>query len=509
MHRLLTVHAYDIDRMRIKERLFSDPNNGLVPVTNTFEYFNVKNVVARVPKEYLDELPPCFIAQVAGGENNLSLVLAIKQNDGILIEAFNKASHIMNRHEFLSRWTGVLLSIEKNENPQSKNKNKSIVSSIIVVCSLLIACYIGIATGSILKPLYFVLSVLGLGLSWVINVDKFQQNEEPSELCSISKLTNCQTVLNSREAQIFNLIDLADAAMVYFSFITMTFIFSQNTFLFKTLSLFSVPIILYSIFHQVFRIKKLCPMCLLLVGVLLAQILVLFSIPEKLYFEFTSIIPALAFFILSILTWIKIKGQLATGLLWQKTMIDNLSFRRDHRLFIPYYNAINKTETNSDTIKDICLGDENAGLTFLVITNPMCTLCYDLHDKLIDQLKEHPGKIQVRIRFFVERNDKNDPSVQIIERLLELYLQEDEHFEEAFSYWNSKVSIDDWLHQWGQSNDKSINCIVEEHRNWCIKNNISHTPTIFINEKLFPNKYAPHDIENFVDDLVALEMDQK
>ena len=63
----------------------------------------------------------------------------------------------------------------------------------------------------------------------------------------------------------------------------------------------------------------------------------------------------------------------------------------------------------------------------------------------------------------------------------------------------------DWLKSWKESNDIKYHKILLEQINWCKKNQVSTTPTVLINNKLFPEIYRPEDIEQFIETILEFE----
>lgn len=352
--------------------------------------------------------------------------------------------------------------------------------------------YIGITTGSFLKSIYLVLSFIGVYISYLIVKEKLSLDGSLSKFCKISENTDCQSVLKSKEAKVFNVVDLSDASIIYFSFISIAFIFNHNIVLFKTLSFLSLSVIIYSIYYQYFIIKKWCPLCLMVAGVLFLQFVVLIVVSNEEIFNLLMLLIVLLILATIIIFWIKIKKLLKESFESRKLRIENLTFRRNYHLFFSYYNSLPQIDTNEDNILDISFGNPNAVVKILVITNPLCELCFETHDLMMKLLNKHENKIFVKFRFFVPFENRNDPKTQIAERLIDLFLNKSNNtFLKAFNHWYSRVSINEWLIKWGVTKDEKINDLVKTQVIWCAKNNINQTPTVLINKKKFPNFYNP------------------
>ncbi len=87
--KLLNSFDYSLPKQAVKEILYSDPSKGVVSIINTLDFFEVKNVVANVPKETLNELPKSFIAQIKEG-NQLNLVTKRVMHDRRIDSIFKR-----------------------------------------------------------------------------------------------------------------------------------------------------------------------------------------------------------------------------------------------------------------------------------------------------------------------------------------------------------------------------------------------------------------------------------
>ena len=209
---------YNINKQILKERLLSDPNDGVLPITNTLDFFEVKNVAATIPKESFDQLPDFFIAQVSNGnQHNLVLVDKTKIDKLSVISDDNK-SVILTKEEFLLHWTGLIVAIEKKEDPIKSKIKKSFYLKIgLLFCAVSLMLYVAFLTQSFCKSIYITTSLIGLYLSYLIIKEKLGVDEIPSRFCKISKTTDCKSVLNSKQAEIFKNLDLSDICIIYFS----------------------------------------------------------------------------------------------------------------------------------------------------------------------------------------------------------------------------------------------------------------------------------------------------
>jgi uncharacterized membrane protein len=507
--KLLDSFDYNLPKQAVKERLFSDPGKGVVPIINTLDFFGVKSVVANVQKEVFNELPKSFIAQVRNG-NQLNFVLIKKVDDkNVRVDMRNKPSVLLEIENFVMNWTGVIIAIEKNEKPSQKKPQKHKTNYTFVLSVLLIIFYIGITSDSFFKSIYLVFSLIGVYTSYLIIKEKLTPDGYSSKFCSNSSKTDCQSVINSKEAKIFNAVDLSDASIIYFSFISIIFIIASNVIVFKVLSFLSLPLILFSAYYQYFKIKKWCALCLIIIGVLLLQFSILTIIPSEEKLDLLILLPMLLILSLIIISWMNFKKLLITQVRNEELRINNLSFKRNYHLFLPYYKSLPLIDTSEDSIIDISIGNPNANVRILTVTNPFCEFCFETHKILMKLLEKYENQILIRFRFFIPYENRDNPETQIAERLMDLFLNEKDCFEAAFQHWYSKVSIQEWFNKWGKCKNESINNILKHQQQWSVNNNIDSRPAILINEKFFPKFYTPEDIKHFIKPIIDFEDQNK
>ncbi len=504
--KLLAHFSFKIAKDDFKLRLLSDPDEGIAPISNTLDFFGINNITVTVPKTSFDQLPSCFIAQVLQEEQEDLVLVRKKPNDEVEIVQDENNSRRIPQEEFLLEWTGLIIAIEKNPDATNQWLDKlNYIKLGLVIGAVLLIVYIACLTSSIPKTLYIICSIIGLGISHLILKEKFGGSEAPSRFCTFSKDTDCSSVLNSKEAKLFSFADMSDVSVMYFSFLLLSFSIVSNSVLYFALASFSLPVIIYSFYLQYFKIKKWCPLCLSIASILLFQFILLWLSIDGLTFNVLDILIFPLVSAVVILSWYRIKQLLQIEKNNTTLVIDNLRFRRNRELFLPYYHTSRKIETKINSISDICLGAPDSIVTLLMITNPLCKACFDAHSSLMKLFEKYEDKIQIRFRFFVPSDDRNDPRTLVAERLLELYLYEKDSFREAFQHWYSKVTINEWLHKWGVCKTDKINAILSDHRLWCEQNHLKYTPAILINEKLFPRYYLTEDIENFLDPIISME----
>lgn len=505
---LLKAHNYALNEKELALRFLSDPDNLVLSFTNTLDYFKIEHVTANVPKTALQQLPKSFIAQVNNGKSEPIVLVTKKSNKTIQLQLSEKKIITLSENQFLSDWTGFVIAIEENNAPIRKAlSKKTIIPTTLLILSLILIAYIYNVTSSILLSIYFALALVGSGLSYLIVKEKIGKATFASKYCKISSSTSCENVLNSKSAKIYKGFDLSDAVVIYFTFLSVTFLIQSSSILFFIFSVGSLPIIIYSIYQQYVTIKKWCLLCLGVALILALQFVTFLPIYKNTLFAFNHILLFSAVASCVTIIWLSLKPLTTLEQKHYNLEVENLSFRRNYHLFIPYYNTLSKIDTEDNVIPQVTLGAKNPLIKLTIITNPLCKSCIDAHKTYMDILSKFEDNIQLNFRFLIPSKDRTDAKTIISERLLQLYFENDSIvFLEAFNDWYNTLDVKKWTKKWGTCEDLKFNKIITQHIHWCLKNTIVATPALLINNRLFPQNYSTEDITHFIEPILEKQV---
>jgi hypothetical protein len=73
--------------------------------------------------------------------------------------------------------------------------------------------------------------------------------------------------------------------------------------------------------------------------------------------------------------------------------------------------------------------------------------------------------------------------------------------------WYETKDVKNWLNQYqiAEMDIPAIDAIYALHNNWCLSNEFSFTPCIFINDYQYPDSYERESLEFFINDLIEDE----
>lgn len=472
-------------------------------ITDTLDYFGVKNIAVNIPKSALDQLPKCFIAVMHNRAN--AIVFANQSRKSVKIFKIDGSRETLSQYDFCEQWTGTIIAIEGNtDNKTGFNislKNVQIPLALLVIGALLVNTIPFNLQGLI----YSILATFGLIVSYfLVQEDLGIYNETTAKICNSANANlSCDEVVKSKNAKLFNIFSLSDISIVYFTCILLlNSLLGFDQKFFFLLSLISLPFVLYSLYSQAFVLKKWCPLCLMVGAVLVGQSVASLSIP------LTDLLPDPAFglkgaiMLISVyLFWLHFKSLVQDHYDLRQTRTEYLKFKRSENLFprLLAQHPRGESVLLDDTLK-VTFGNPQASLSFYTVSNPFCGHCTNTFEVFDQLLTTHGDQFRLHLVFSVP-SDQEQPSTQIAQRIIELYEKRPDRAYKALSEWYAKKDVKVWQSEFGfPEGDSSFNTLLE-NKEWCRANNVQGTPTTFIGPYQYPPAYDIRDILFLIDDL--------
>ncbi len=506
-----------LNQDELKLQLLSHPSYpSLHSVTGVLDHFGIENMALEVPnnRETLFQLPNYFMA-LASNENIEEFVIITQHENDIELLYGNKKKERVSIDKFLDIWNGIIVVIEKTNSklPTKKVNNPFLLNSLFFLSISIVLGVFFFLKPSLFQSAHFIMSLAGIWISFLIIKHEFGfQSKTLDKICTANKATNCDAVLNSKGASLSNYFKLSDISLIYFIGLAISNIFiinfsaSANAII--IISLLALPITFYSIYYQYNIVKKWCPLCLGVVVVLWLQCCTLFfnqTLISSIKLDNKSSFILFFSFLITASIWLFIKPLLKKQQELEKLEIEHYKFKRNFELFNAVYSKGKMIDTRPIDSKEIVLGNKNAPLRILIVTNPQCFYCKEAHTDLEKVLHRNPGKVTIVIRFNVPK-DKDTIATKIANRILEIYNTEsEENCREALNeVYKSDTDLNQWLYKWGDSSDPTFNNVIEAQQSWCHDNSINFTPAIFVNNKPFPKEYNRSDLNYFIEDLIEV-----
>lgn len=489
-------------------------------VKDVFGKFNISSIALKLKdKSNIEEVEGCFLAQIIDKKNNSNLFTIIYGQEKGRLSWYNpikKKKELIDRDIFLDLFTGYVFYAEPNkysgDKEYSYTRKQEIQSNMFtILLSVSIFSYILISLFFIQTNLLKVYSVafilfllLGSAITSLMLLYEYDNNSPTlRKICNSSRKVNCLAVLSSQGSRIWGVPWTVIGFSYYLGLLFSLLINSFSTEIFVTVScfnLFSLPYIIYSLYYQKFIVKQWCVLCLSVqfINLVLFILSVLAgSFSAGLSFDLLSIFSIFGSFILSF-------G--VAYLLWQyiqktkdnkdlSNLFKKLKYNRD--VFFSLLRKEKKMEGITNEF-GVILGNPNGSIHIVKVCNPYCYYC-SLSHPILSQLVKSNNEIKLQIIFFEDPTSeeyKNTP----IETFLSSYY-EDKDMELVLSDWynNDNKNLEEFirLHPIREANSSKNKSNASSMFDFCVKNQISYTPTIFINGHELPEIYNFSDLLYF------------
>lgn len=509
-----------IDKTEYEFQIQSHPDSpSLLAISDTLNFFNVETFIAKVGFEELENLPNQFIAHLNTELSDPQLYFIEKKENQFYCN-IDKNLVGITRNELEERWTGIILVIEKSEDLELFKQNKSywfLILQVLFFTLFIIA--VSKFQVAYTSKLFFIFPTVGLLLSIAVLKDLFGiKSKLVNNFCNMTAYTSCAAVVESTRWKIFEIVNFSDLSFMFFAsqFIgLLLFLFSHDTISYfimqKGVLVCSTPVLLLSLYYQKNVEKKWCPICLGIITVVLLELCYIYVF--KNYVMVVSISSALIFglvFVSMMIIWLSLKKLLTQRKELLEFKLKSTRFIRNYEVFKNSLLASDKTNYHTLPAGNLIIGNKNANLKIMIISNPFCSHCAEAHILIEEILKKHKDNICIDMRFnFDETNNNNNNNQfeKVHQKLVRIYY---DYGQEVFM-----KSLQNWFENKDDSRlIVSENSVISDlkigeilHGQFLMNkaNNISFTPTIIIDQYIFPKIYDRKELIYFIHDLLEDE----
>lgn len=496
------------------KQLESHPNfPSLYAIIDTFNFFEIENLAAKIEKEELENIPHSFLS-VVDSDTGKEIVFTEKNKKNITIEFSNGFKKKISKEEYLKIWTGIIVAIEANPINESQllssNKKYNVIIGGVFVLSTILLFLINnqdLITGIS----YYLLLLTGLIISFfLVREEMGLYNDSISKICNATEKTSCKDVMSSNGAKVFKNTSLSDISILYFSSLTLFFVltpFNSNSFIYSIIGIFSVPIILYSIYYQGFIVKKWCLLCLGIDVVLLLQIIVI-SLNFSLELNSIAIISFFSGILIIALFYFwgyEFKNRIQKINKYEITELQYQKLKRNYLVF----NALLKNNQKIDEdqlndLKTVIIGKIESPITLFLIISASCGHCHTAYENAVKLVKKNPNEIKIKLLFNINIENTENPNNLIYKQATSYYWSGEVH--KAISSLNDwhieKLDLEKWKYKWENNHVEYSTKMIPNQYNWCLENAIHFTPAIILNGHIIPKEYQINELNYFIDELI-------
>ena len=506
---LLQLSKVRVTRNTVREKLWQHPDfPSLVSLSDALDELNVSNMATRLTPEQLPSIPLPALAylEIDGGIFVLIRTIAADKVEWLHTK---RGWQKQTLSDFSRIWNGVTLLIEANQQSGEANFTEQrkkhwiensrypfIIVGLLVCFGLFLTYSFQHTTLAANGQLYGLLGLKFAGIvisslliAYTLNADSpFLRS-----ICQLNNRTNCNSILQSKAANVFDWLSWSEIGLLYFSggFIALTLSLTIPTLsgvqVLVWLNLLALPYTIYSIYYQAVIAKEFCVLCIITQILLWAEFLVGHTLLEEISKQ--GIVLCFFSFLLAGTIWAFIKNPISSV-----PQIAPLQRELYKLKFNPEYieTLFNKQPTMPpifESMEVVTLGDPDAIHTITMVTNPMCRSCAIAHKKL-ENLLETTNNINCNVVFTLP-----DTSAVIVGEMIM-----------STSIENRAYVLHNWFNRedrnfskWGKTISSvnlkdEVNQQLILHRRWCELGRILRTPTIFLDGVELPTLYRIDDV---------------
>lgn len=503
-----------VDKVEFLFQIQSHPNyNSILAIADALSFFNIKNDVIWVDSSEIELLPQQYIAVLtegAGKSSRETQLYFIEQNGADYFFTKDKKTTVITKEELESRWSGVVLLVEKEEFTVDGKKNNlfwvvPLISILFFLATLLLT------VNDFTAKLFFIFPLFGVLFSVAALKNLFgTKSELINRFCSISSNASCTTVVNSDKWGIFKFLNFSDISIVFFMFQFSGFfilLLSNNLNAFfsvqKILLFAALPVILLSIYYQKYVEKKWCPICLLIIGIVIVELIYLAFFPTDDFYYISSQLLTVLGFVFSVvaLVWFTLKKLLIKQKELKEFQLSGNRFMRNYENFKKVLISDSKIEL---AYSPMVIGHQESTTEITLITSPFCGHCEKAHEILENILVSNYDNLKIKIIISANIDALDEEKKLFLRSLMCIYLEKGYvSFFEALKYWFKTKNLKNWIKKYEMPfNIEKMDLMYRQQSEWCRNNEINFTPAFFVNGYQFPKTYNRENLNFFVRELV-------
>lgn len=469
----------------------------LYGISKMLSDYGIENAGIKInDKNDILQIETPFIAHVS-----IDFVVVYKITDENVHYIWEGRKVIVSIERFFETWSGVVLIAEPDEHAgepaYSENRKKEYINKsqqvilysaigLLIVSSLFIS---DLYTNAGLL-LLLVVNLTGIYISYLLVLKLLKiYSSHSDKICSLFKQADCNDVLNSKAAKLWDIIGWSEIGLGYFmTNILIILFFPQLLSFLAIINIYALPYTFWSFWYQKFKARQWCPLCLIVQAILWGIFFI------NLSFDFIAV-PALSadyLFVGCLYLIPMILINLLIPQLGQGKKVENMTQElKSIKLKDEVFNALLQSQPfyaiNKST-SAILFGNTNSKNLITIVTNPHCEPCAKLHQKMAKLL--YDSKDQFCIQYIFLDFDGMEESSNYLTAVY--YNYDLNKTEEVYTEWfnnGGKYNRELFIKRYPVKKDAQIEDEIVAHKAWQKEAKINSTPTIFINGFQLPAFY--------------------
>jgi len=451
-----------------------------------------------VDKERLDDLPVPLLSHSSQGGGNFVVINDIEKQ-------------IRSDKEFEQNWDGIVVLAEKPANWYHADNEKALAGEELdrrqlIVAAAVIGLLAVLSLYSQITPTLAALmlvAITGLGITILIVQQELGiSNQITEQLCNASKETDCHAVILSKGSRIGKWLNWADAGIIYFSSFLVLLVASPGSPMLSLIAAAAIPFIFFSVYYQWRMVKKWCTLCLLTIGALAIQFVLL--LPDAVKSEVGNIrvedmaFTAFTFASLAFIWLLLVKPSLKRNEELSEKNKSLLRFKNNPDIFSDLLVRQRKVDMTPFE-NDLQLGNPDSPIQIMVACNPYCAPCAKAH-RVLHELVEK-NDIGLTVRFTINAEQPDSGKTQVVQHIVQ-HLAETGHTalksRQLLNDWFMTMNYEKFIDKYPIAEKVDVSDWMKRQEAWVTEANIKVTPTIFINGNELPKSYSVNDLNNII-----------
>lgn len=480
-------------------------------ISDVLNNFDIENNAFRIQPDELEHIACPFLAHINTNGGDFLVVNEI-DGDKILVSNEKWDRHKMSLDELKKIFTGIVLTAEPSANalpsksfvPALSNMKLPIITagSMLVFMAMLVfhSGYFTNYTWQLLLLSTF--KTAGLVTSILLLVQSIDTNNPLiQQLCKGGGKSDCNAILSSKAAKIFEGLSWSEVGFFYFGGTWLVLFFGGHSVsllqALAILNIISLPYTFYSIYYQARIAKQWCVLCCTVQALLWLEFIPSvtafnsgFKLPD--ISEWSTLFIGL---LLPVILWVMLKPVFLKLQQLPPLKEQLRKFKYNTELF---QNILNDQPKYAVPAEDwsIVLGSAEANTNITMVTNPYCQPCSRMH-KLLDELLDNRDDIQARI-VFIGNNTSGDARTLVSRHMMALNELADKTIvKKALNDWYGQKQKDyeAWAKVYPIELNDANNHKLDHQKDWCEMAEVNATPTILLNGYRLPDLYQLPDLK--------------
>ncbi|MCK8495568.1 cysteine peptidase family C39 domain-containing protein [Spirosoma sp. RP8] len=483
----------------------------LATLTEVLKQWKIEVAAVRLNSDQLATIDMPAIVHLKTS-NNLGYFAMVKKYENETVTYFDSKEGIVSEPYslFSQKWDGVTLLAAAHDDSGEPNYASTRRHELISYGQTwfpavgTIFCLIwGLFLPMTFTELMFVLvKATGLAVSiFLIRKEYGLASPLLDKFCQISRHTDCQAVLDSQAAKLFGWLGMAEIGLLYFAGSISALLIAAYA---KTLvivlpavafiNILTLPYSLFSVYYQAKVVRKFCPLCLCVLGVLWLELILGYPFLANFAKSYQSLSLILFCFVFSLAIWLAVKPSITLQDRVSTLTKELARFRNNTDLFYTLLQAGPAFEMNFDS-NELQLGNPNATTTLTMVSGPFCAPCRRAHQLVHELVDNYGDDLNIIVRFAVSAENLEDTGNRVVTHLLSLAATNPRKVAKALDEWYENQSIELLQAKYDTPRVASASNLLAKQVYWMNQVGIQFTPTYFINDRRLPKEFKLEDMK--------------